>query len=117
MKSSEEINEEDSKFWDKMDRADIGNKIDDKGFVTEKFVSWNRPFQKIMEILQLIFAGNLISCGFLGSWLQSFISATPNSWVTHLIVSAVAIIVINLIRRIVAVLQGKTKKNSTSKYV
>jgi len=103
MKSSEEINEEDSKFWDKFNNTDIGDELDR--------TTWDRPFQKIMQILQQIFGVNLVSCGFLGSWLQSFISATPNSWVTHLIVSAVAIIVINFIRRIVALAQGKTKEN------
>ena len=101
-----EINEEDSKFWDKFNNADIGDELDR--------TTWDRPFQKIMQIIQQIFGVNLMSFGLLGSWLQSFISTTPNSWVTHLIVSAVAIIVINFIRRIVALAQGKTKENDKS---
>ena len=113
LSKDENLNEEDLTFWDKMDRADIGDKYDSKNKNTNEFVSWNRPIQKIMEIIQTIFGVNILSFGAFGIWLQSFISTTPSSWVTHLIVSAVAIIVINFIRRIVAVLQGKIKSHST----
>ena len=107
--SDTELNEEDLSFWDKwkQDKADIGNK---EG--SHELVSWDRPFQKIMEIIQLIFGVNLMSFGQLGSWLQSFVSASPNSWVTHLIVSVIAIIVINFIREIVAIKNNKLKSDN-----
>jgi len=102
---SEDVNLAEDKsryFRDKFDKADIGGK---------KFgdVKWDRPFQKIMEILQGIFGVNVLSFGLLGSFLESFFKSVPHSWSTHLLVSALSIVVITFIRKLVAILGGNTK--------
>jgi hypothetical protein len=85
-----------SKFWSRWRKADIGDKTNEKG----------RPFQKIMRIIQDIIGLNVLSFGILGSWLQSFFIAIPNSWVTHWLVSLLSMIVIIWIRKLIAFKTG-----------
>ena len=91
-----------TKIRDMFDTADIGG---DPGKV-----KWDRPFQKAMEIIQTIFAVNILSMGLLGSFLQSVFTSIPTSWTLHLLISVVAIFVITFFRKLVAVLGGKYKK-------
>ena len=91
--------EKPTKIRDMFDKADIGG---DAGKV-----KWDRPFHKVMDIIQHIFAVNLLSMGLLGSFLQSVFTSIPTSWTLHLLISGLAIVVITFIRKLVAVLGGK----------
>jgi hypothetical protein len=85
-----------SKFWSRWRKADIGDKTNEKG----------RPFQKFMRIIQDIIGLNVLSFGILGSWLESFFRENPNSWLTHIFVSILAMIVIIFIRKLIAFKTG-----------
>jgi hypothetical protein len=101
--SDTELTEEKpKKIRDMFDKADVGG---DAGQV-----KWDRPFHKVMDIIQHIFAVNLLSMGLLGSFLQSVFTSIPTSWTLHLLISGLAIVVITFIRKLVAVLGGKFKK-------
>jgi len=101
--SDTELTEEKpTKIRDMFDKADIGG---DAGKV-----KWDRPFHKVMDIIQHIFAVNVLSMGLLGSFLQSVFTSIPTSWTLHLLISGLAIVVITFIRKLVAVLGGKFKK-------
>ena len=90
-----DLNEEDESFTKKWRNADIGDKNET-----------GRPFQKVMRIIQDIFGINVLSFGILGSWLQSFFVTIPNSWLTHMLLSLLAMIVIIWIRKLVALKTG-----------
>ena len=101
--SDTELTEEKpKKILDKFDKADLGGEPGE--------VKWDRPFQKVMDIIQLIFGVNLLTMGVLGSFLQSVFTSIPTSWTLHILISIVAIFVITFIRKLAAVLSGKFKK-------
>lgn len=87
---------------DIFDTADIGG---DAGKV-----KWDRPFHKIMDIIQHIFAINLLTMGLISFFLQSYFTSVEISWLLHLVISGLAILVITFFRKLVAVLGGKYKK-------
>jgi hypothetical protein len=103
----EDLNEEDESFTKKWRNADIGDNTSEAG----------RPFQKAMRIIQDIFGINVLSFGLLGSWLQSFFVAIPNSWVTHTLVSLLAMLVIIWIRKLVALKTGHKYSDKKDKEV
>jgi hypothetical protein len=91
-----------TKIRDMFDTADIGG---DAGKV-----KWDRPFHKIMDIIQHIFAINLLTMGLISFFLQSYFTSVEISWLLHLVISGLAILVITFFRKLVAVLGGKYKK-------
>jgi hypothetical protein len=84
------------------DTADIGG---DAGKV-----KWDRPFHKIMDIIQHVFAINLLTMGLISFFLQSYFTSVEISWLLHLVISGIAIFIITFFRKLVAVLGGKYKK-------
>ena len=91
-----------TKIRDMFDTADIGG---DAGKV-----KWDRPVHKIMDIIQHIFAINLLTMGLISFFLQSYFTSVEISWLLHLVISGLAILVITFFRKLVAVLGGKYKK-------
>jgi hypothetical protein len=91
-----------TKIRDMFDTADIGG---DAGKV-----KWDRPFHKIMDIIQTIFAINLLTMGLISFFLQSFFTSVEIAWFFHSVISGLAILVITFFRKLVAVLGGKYKK-------
>jgi hypothetical protein len=91
-----------TKIRDMFDTADIGG---DAGKV-----KWDRPFHKIMDIIQHVFAINLLTMGLISFFLQSYFTSVEISWLLHLVISGIAIFIITFFRKLVAVLGGKYKK-------
>ena len=91
-----------TKILDKFDKADLGGEPGE--------VKWDRPFQRVMDIIQLIFGVNLLTMGLISFFLQSYFTSVEISWLLHLVISVVAIFVITFFRKLVAVLGGKYKK-------
>jgi hypothetical protein len=63
-----------------------------------------------MDIIQHIFAINLLTMGLISFFLQSYFTSVEISWLLHLVISGLAILVITFFRKLVAVLGGKYKK-------
>jgi hypothetical protein len=59
------------KIRDMFDTADVG---DDAGKV-----KWDRPFHKIMDIIQHIFAINLLIMGLISFFLQTYFTSVEIS--------------------------------------
>ena len=95
-------------FADKYDRADIGNETEDMGSqVTDK----SRVGQRLLNGLQTIFGVNALSFGLLGSFLGKLLTGVAIAWPVHLLVSVVAILIINVIRKLMAVASGNIKES------
>jgi len=95
-------------FADKYDRADIGNETDQMGSkVTDK----SRVGQRLLNGLQTIFGVNALSFGLLGSWLGKLLTGAFIAWPTHMLVSVVAIVIITIIRKLMAVASGHVKES------
>ena len=93
-------------FADKYDRADIGNEALDEP-VSDK----SRIGQRLLNGLQTIFGVNLLSFGLLGSWLGKLLTGAFVAWPVHMLVSLVAIIIITIIRKLMAVASGNIKES------
>jgi hypothetical protein len=98
-------------FADRFDRADVGN--DSLG---EPVKDKSRIGQRILNALQTILGVNVLSFGLLGSFLQSVIFGSFTSWAVHLIVSALAIGIIMIIRKVMAALSGNVNERYYRKY-
>lgn len=100
--------DEEMSFADKYDRADIGNETDDLGSrVTDK----SRVGQRLLNGLQTIFGVNALSFGLLGSWLGKLLTGAMVAWPVHMLVSVVAIVIITIIRKLMAVASGNVKES------
>lgn len=100
--------DEEMSFADKYDRADIGNETDDLGSrVTDK----SRVGQRLLNGLQTIFGVNALSFGLLGSWLGKLLTGAMVAWPVHMLVSVVAIVIITIIRKLMAVASGNIKES------
>ncbi len=86
---------------DKFDKADLGGEPGE--------VKWDRPFQRVMDIIQLIFGVNLLTMGLISFFLQSYFISVEISWVFHILISGLAIFIITFFRKLVAVLGGNYK--------
>ena len=98
--------DEEMSFADKYDRADIGNEALDEP-VSDK----SRIGQRLLNGLQTIFGVNLLSFGLLGSWLGKLLTGAFVAWPVHMLVSLVAIIIITIIRKLMAVASGNIKES------
>lgn len=98
-------------FADRFDRADVGN--DSLG---EPVKDKSRIGQRILNALQTILGVNVLSFGLLGSFLQSVIFGSFTSWAVHLIVSALAIGIIMIIRKVMAAVSGNVNERYYRKY-
>lgn len=100
--------DEEMSFADKYDRADVGNETDDLGSrVTDK----SRVGQRLLNGLQTIFGVNALSFGLLGSWLGKLLTGAMVAWPVHMLVSVVAIVIITIIRKLMAVASGNVKES------
>lgn len=98
-------------FADRYDRADVGN--DSLG---QPVKDKSRIGQRILNALQTILGVNVLSFGLLGSFLQNVIFGSFTSWGVHLIVSALAIGIIMIIRKVMAALSGNVNERYYRKY-
>lgn len=98
--------DEEMSFADKYDRADIGNEALDEP-VSDK----SRIGQRLLNGLQTIFGVNLLSFGLLGSWLGKLLTGAMVAWPVHMLVSVVAIVIITIIRKLMAVASGNIKES------
>ena len=100
--------DEEMSFADKYDRADIGNETEDMGSqVTDK----SRVGQRLLNGLQTIFGVNFLSFGLLGSFLGKLLTGAMVAWPVHMLVSLVAILIITVIRKLMAVASGNIEES------
>ena len=98
--------DEEMSFADKYDRADIGNEA-----LGEPVSDKSRVGQRLLNGLQTIFGVNLLSFGLLGSWLGKLLTGAMIAWPVHMLVSLVAILIITVIRKLMAVASGNIKES------
>lgn len=98
--------DEEMSFADKYDSADIGNEALDEP-VSDK----SRVGQRLLNGLQTIFGVNFLSFGLLGSFLGKLLTGAMIAWPVHMLVSVVAIIIITIIRKLMAVASGNIKES------
>ena len=98
--------DEEMSFADKYDRADIGNEA-----LGEPVSDKSRVGQRLLNGLQTIFGVNLLSFGLLGSFLGKLLTGAMVAWPVHMLVSVVAIIIITIIRKLMAVASGNIKES------
>ena len=98
--------DEEMSFADKYDSADIGNEALDEP-VSDK----SRIGQRLLNGLQTIFGVNFLSFGLLGSFLGKLLTGAMIAWPVHMLVSVVAILIITVIRKLMAVASGNIKES------
>jgi len=98
--------DEEMSFADKYDRADIGNEA-----LGEPVSDKSRVGQRLLNGLQTIFGVNLLSFGLLGSFLGKLLTGAMVAWPVHMLVSLVAILIITVIRKLMAVTSGNIEES------
>jgi hypothetical protein len=98
--------DEEMSFADKYDSADIGNEA-----LGEPVSDKSRIGQRLLNGLQTIFGVNLLSFGLLGSWLGKLLTGAMIAWPVHMLVSLVAILIITVIRKLMAVASGNIEES------
>ena len=98
--------DEEMSFADKYDSADIGNEA-----LGEPVSDKSRIGQRLLNGLQTIFGVNLLSFGLLGSWLGKLLTGAMIAWPVHMLVSLVAILIITVIRKLMAVALGNIEES------
>ena len=98
--------DEEMSFADKYDRADIGNEA-----LGEPVSDKSRVGQRLLNGLQTIFGVNLLSFGLLGSFLGKLLTGAMVAWPVHMLVSLVAILIITVIRKLMAVASGNIEES------
>ena len=98
--------DEEMSFADKYDSADIGNEA-----LGEPVSDKSRVGQRLLNGLQTIFGVNLLSFGLLGSFLGKLLTGAMVAWPVHMLVSLVAILIITVIRKLMAVASGNIEES------
>ena len=98
--------DEEMSFADKYDSADIGNEA-----LGEPVSDKSRIGQRLLNGLQTIFGVNLLSFGLLGSFLGKLLAGAMIAWPVHMLVSLVAILIITVIRKLMAVASGNIEES------
>ncbi len=98
--------DEEMSFADKYDSADIGNEA-----LLEPVSDKSRIGQRLLNGLQTIFGVNFLSFGLLGSFLGKLLTGAMIAWPVHMLVSLVAILIITVIRRLMAVASGNIEES------
>lgn len=98
--------DEEMSFADKYDSADIGNEA-----LGEPVSDKSRIGQRLLNGLQTIFGVNFLSFGLLGSFLGKLLTGAMIAWPVHMLVSLVAILIITVIRKLMAVSSDNIKES------